>query len=226
MNGVITYTGEQVGPIRISAVSVGGVPATGATVTVSGPGVYRMEGVTPFMDYEVSAVLDANANFVQDFWEAGGAWTGNPARVAAADLDHVDFALTDPVNHEGLPLWWLKDNLGVSDANDTGLYRDADDDADGVSNWAEYLAGTDPKNAASQFEIGNGAITNAEDSIYVVLQWKSVLNRTYAVWRAMDLANGFTLLERNIPGRPPVNTYPDPTATNAGPYFYKIGVEK
>jgi hypothetical protein len=53
-------------------------------------------------------------------------------------------------DQDGLPdAWELEHGLSPSDAND----RDLDSDHDGMTNWQEYLAGTDPDDAASVMRI-------------------------------------------------------------------------
>ena len=51
--------------------------------------------------------------------------------------------------HNGLPDWWELKYFGVL----TGTDPNADPDHNGVSNMNEYLAGTNPTNAASYFHI-------------------------------------------------------------------------
>ncbi|HSU56530.1 MAG TPA: thrombospondin type 3 repeat-containing protein, partial [Candidatus Dormibacteraeota bacterium] len=94
-------------------------------------------------------------------------------------------------------------------------------DSDGLSNWQEYLAGTDPTNAASTLRLLSPASTPSGNS----LSWLSVTNRSYFVQRATILAPAdFTTIQSNIPGQPSAITYAD---TNPPPSaaFYRVGVQ-
>lgn len=124
---------------------------------------------------------------------------------------------------DGLPDYWeLLSGLSTNDATDAAL----DSDGDGMSNFAEYRAGTDPRSAGSYLSL-NMAISNVPDAtVGIVLSWYSVTNRSYTLWRSTNLVDGLRGLDWNIPATPPVNRYLDGTATGIGPYFYKIQVEE
>src|SRR6185295_1994441 len=82
-------------------------------------------------------------------------------------------------NANGIPDNWESDYFG----SPTGADRDADSDGDGMSNRAEYLAGTNPTNAASYLKIeqGPGAAT---------VSVAAVSNRTYTVQFTDGLGTG------------------------------------
>ncbi|NLF41022.1 DUF2271 domain-containing protein [bacterium] len=95
-----------------------------------------------------------------------------------------------------------------------------DYDGDGLPNFAEYVAGTDATDAQSVFAV-RAARAAADGSL--VLQWASVSNRTYAVYRSGDVANGFSAIETGIAATPPLNTYTGTvTASNA---YYTVIIE-
>ena len=54
--------------------------------------------------------------------------------------------------------------------------------------------------------------------------WQSLPYRTYTVWRAEVIEDGFTQISGDLIGTPPTNTYPDVTATNADYYFYQVRI--
>jgi serine protease AprX len=83
---------------------------------------------------------------------------------------------------DALPDWWeLWHNLDPNNPSDAVL----DSDGDGVSNLNEYLAGTDPRDAADYFHIASiSAGTNC------VLSFQSALNRLYTLERRTNLAAG------------------------------------
>ena len=72
--------------------------------------------------------------------------------------------------------------------------RDADPDGDGLTNWQEFLAGTDPKNGDSVLQIKS--IRNGTEGIE--LGWDSVAGRSYRIAVAESLAGPFLPLEQEF----------------------------
>ena len=103
-----------------------------------------------------------------------------------------------------------------------------DSDGDGMSDWAESIAGTDPTNKNSHLKFGfpaSGVYAPSDNG--VVLQWYSASNRFYHLNRSTNLISGFNQIGPiEIQATPSLNVYTDTTATGIGPYFYKVGVEK
>jgi hypothetical protein len=105
-----------------------------------------------------------------------------------------------------------------------GAYADpnADPDGDGTTNYQEYLAGTDPKNAASRF----GAVGfNVEPNGDFTISWSSILDRNYQVQRSTDLApNSWTFVSPVKPGTGAMLTHTDTPPPQATRVFYRIMV--
>ena len=103
-----------------------------------------------------------------------------------------------------------------------------DSDGDGMPDWAEAVAGTDPTNRQSCFSIAfpvSGSFSPNGNGM--VLQWPSASNRVYHIDRSTNLLVGFNqIVATNIPAIPPLNTHTDSTANTAGPNFYEIRVEQ
>jgi hypothetical protein len=97
--------------------------------------------------------------------KAGTVWVGEPAPA------------TDAISDD-----WKVNFFGASDAAEAGAAEDPD--GDGVTNWQEYLAGTDPSNGNSRLEV---SITNS--GVVAVLQWLTAPGKAYAVEYADTLLN-------------------------------------
>jgi hypothetical protein len=98
----------------------------------------------------------------------------------------------------------------------------ADADHDGRNNWQEWVAGTDPTNAASFLQLKGPVVTLPG----LLLRWSSDTNHSYFVQRATSLKTppSFTTVRAGIPGLPGATAYADATASRSkGTAFYRIG---
>jgi hypothetical protein len=115
-----------------------------------------------------------------------------------------------------LPAWWQLQYFGQ-----LGIDPNGDPDHDGMSNYYEYLAGTDPTNPNSIFKIVNVSAAPAG----ALIQWTSVQGKFYTLQRTTNLQSGFTDVQIHIPATAPTNSGQDPTPAGSGTYFYRIQVE-
>jgi hypothetical protein len=157
-------------------------------------------------------------------------------QIFAGAADSGDEPAPEDADGDGLPDAWEIQYFG-----DIKNCSPSDDsDADGASNIEEYAAETDPTDARSLLTVyvTPAVTTNSPPSrsespsqavVVPALQWPSVSNRTYTVLRATTLSHGmagFSPIAEAIPGAPPYNMLLDPTATGAGPYYYRVRVHR
>jgi hypothetical protein len=69
------------------------------------------------------------------------------------------------------------------------------------------------------------ATTNSNGGI--TLTWSSVNSRMYYLQRATDLTvqPAFSMVRTNIAGQAGTTSFTDASATGAGPYYYRVGVQ-
>jgi len=159
------------------------------------PYYFNLESVT---SYVYAANAASWAPFVDDGpIESGHAsWNGRPIRVLEA-CDVSTSGTPTPV-----PYAWLLTFKGLVANGDFEAAAGSDPDGDGMNTWAEYVAGSDPTNAASVFR----ATIDAERNIH----WSPDLSdRLYAVegkasltdseWRTPDAGCRFFRVRVELP---------------------------
>src|SRR6185436_3508581 len=104
-----------------------------------------------------------------------GSVTSAPARLSVLAPEGDD-------DNDGLPnVWELTRGLNPLDPSDAGL----DADHDGMSNGAEYVAGTDPTNALSVLKTDSFTYHRA-----ALLSFEAISNATYTLQFTDDLGHG------------------------------------
>src|SRR5207249_4120365 len=126
-------------------------------------------------------------------------------------LDIVRLRLLRDDDNDGLPDAWEQQYFG----NPTIAVASDDDDGDGFSNLAEYLAGTNPRDADSRLRITQ---IQADQGPGVTLAWPSVSNRIYTVERASGEPVSFIPLTVLF-GNSFETSYRDVWPTNPPPAF-------
>ncbi len=141
---------------------------------------------------------------------------GNPRTVGGTvDIGAYEFQSPNSV----LSYAWAQKNGVPTD----GSADFTDNDSDSHNNWQEWRADTNPTNALSVLRMVNA--TNAASGLNVT--WQSVSTRSYFLERATNFNDvpPFQSIATNIAGAPGTKTYTDQSATNGGPYFYRVGVQ-
>ena len=155
----------------------------------------------------INAGLNAYAPGLTDL--AGG------LRIAGGLVDVGAFEFQAPTSQ--LPYVWLQ-QYGLPTDGSADL---ADPDLDGLNDWNEWIAGTNPTNAASKLEI----VSVTRSASGAVLEWTSVSSRTYWVEGTVDPVSGsYSVLATNLAGQAGTATYTDTHSPASVNRFYRVGV--
>jgi hypothetical protein len=133
-------------------------------------------------------------------------------------IERVDLTVSLPVvlDFNGLPVDWELSHFGR-----TGIDPSTDPDGDGMSNLAEYRAGTDPNDPNSVFRFIE--ITPVQGGIR--LGWLSANYKTYTLQRSSGPLGTYLDIQTGITAAAPTSTWLDATAPGSGPYFYRLRLE-
>jgi endonuclease/exonuclease/phosphatase family metal-dependent hydrolase len=94
----------------------------------------------------------------------------------------------------------------------------ADPDNDGMSNWAEFLAGTNPTNSASVFRLAKAE--REGDNLRV--SWTTGSGRTNVLQRAAGAGSAFADISTIVTSGATTNYVDVGAATNASAWFYRV----
>jgi hypothetical protein len=174
-------------------------------------------------------MLPANGAPAQTFSRAANyAYATGPASLQQGNADTISFSqkgkllrldlvvTAKDTNGLGLPDYWQVQYFGT-----IGINPQADPDHDGASNHQEYLAGTDPIDSSSVFEITSLRFKLLQTSAGATLSWKSVADKSYTVLSGTNLNHGFSVVGSNILATPPENVFIDTSASSQSG-FYRV----
>ncbi|MCX6924197.1 MAG: hypothetical protein NT154_13445, partial [Verrucomicrobia bacterium] len=124
-------------------------------------------------------------------------------------------------NHNGISDAWEKTYFGSVTTNRT---QSTDSDKDGMSDYAEFIAGTDPTNAASKFVLLGATVKSNQ---VIQLEWASMRGRLYQVEATgLNSTNPWTWTPISdwlqAPDNPPM--YYSATNANKGMQAFRVQV--
>lgn len=118
-----------------------------------------------------------------------------------------------------IPQWWLVHyELPLNGSADF-----ADSDGDGMDNYSEWKAGTDPGDPESRFQLVHSEI--AENGF--LLRWVSLTGRTYRVEVSTNLlaSPSFWTIQSNLAGESGTMEFTDTNTWSSPSVFYKTVIE-
>ena len=193
------------------------------TLPTSGAGLFTKGNFTNaplFVELAGDLHLQSNSPCINSganaYAPAGPDLDGNP-RISGGTVDVGAYEFQNPAST--IPYVWLQQYGLPMDATVDTL----DSDNDGLNNWQEWRAGTDPTNAVSVLQI----LTPTNGPSGITVTWQSVTNRNYYLQRSVDLSAqpAFVNVQLYIVGQVGTTSYTDTNATGAGPFFYRVGVQ-
>lgn len=187
------------------------LPASGTNNITNSPGFANMSA-DDFRLLGNSRCVNAGQNA---FVSASVDLDGNP-RIRGGTVDIGAYEFQADVS--GQFATWLQQNGLATD----GSADFTDPDNDGMNNWQEWIAGTDPNNPLSVLQVLASIPTN---SASLIVTWESVSGRNYYLQRTTNLNIPFINLRSNIVGQAGTTNYTDTRATGNGPFFYRVGVQ-
>ncbi len=132
----------------------------------------------------------------------------------ASDTVTVSVSAAIDSDNDGMPDSYEKMYNLDEDADDSEL----DSDGDGVSNYDEFITGTNPRDPSSRFLV---EITGEASGVSIPLKWTSADGRSYAVMVSSNMVD-WTAAETNITATSPENSYDLKLTEPAESYFIKV----
>ena len=190
------------------------LPANGSGDITSDPMLVNPSGGDFHLSSNSPCINSGNNAYVTSTTDLDG----NP-RIVGGTVDIGAYEYQTPVSK--ISYAWL-DQYGLPITNNIDA---ADLDGTGFNVYQDWVAGLNPTNALSILAMLATAPTNNPTGL--VVKWESVNTRTYFLQSSTNLGAkpAFSTIQSNIVGQTGTTTYTDTTASNRGPYFYRVGVQ-
>ena len=186
--------------------TAGGQTFTASTNTLGLP-------TTPTTYTRTAMVAGTNATIVFSSLGMSNTFTLGPG--ARGLIERVDLAIgSGPA--QTFAQWLASWGLPLS------TVPNADPLGKGMSYYQQFIAGTDPLDKNSVFEVVD--IKPTPQGLNLV--WTSFAGRVYTLEFSSALNGSFTPLQQHVAAAPPLNTYTDTAATGPGLRFYRVLVEQ
>lgn len=188
---------------------------TGGSGSVDIPTGFQSSGTL----LTLTATTNLGATFVN--------WTGDTNGIPDTTTNVIQFTMdgtrsltavfSGGLTTNGTPYYWIEGKYPGATYESKDL---EDTDSDGMKTWQEYLAGTDPNNSTSVFEVLSCGISNG--NFYVTwLAGNDGPALPFGLYRSTNLLSGwgslYTTVSRSSSG---TNSFSEPVATGAT-YFYR-----
>ena len=201
---VVNVSGVPAETVPLTAIAVGNgtVSPTNASVSIGGSANFTVTAA----NYYRIASLTTNGTAVDSMSFDNNSTTTNFTwgNVQTAGVLVATFTAQTASDPAGTPYSWLA-QYGLTNFDTDAV---ADQDMDGLLAWQEYIAGTDPTNAASCLKV--------VQSPRNVVSWEALTGRVYSVCWSTNLVSGFQALNTNIlyPQNSYTNEIPDSTVNH------------
>jgi len=218
-NASFTLAGTDLGPAESG--KRGTVEHLLTVANGSGDGIYGEDSMIAI------TANAAPAGYVFDRWTGATATVSNVlaasthVTMTAQDVGVAATYRIDPAldtDGDGIADAWEMSHFGnLTTASDGG---ESDSDEDGASDLAEFIAGTGPDDAGSNFEVEEIALGANGD---VTIRWQGVVGKTYTLQTSAGLQGDWTPIAVGIPGSAPLTSYT--IRFNAARGFMRVLVE-
>jgi len=188
------------------------IPTTGISCVTNTPAFVNLAGGDFHLSSNSPCINAGNNSFVFGTNDLDG----NP-RIVGGTVDIGCYEYQSPASV--LSYAWAQQYCLPTDGSADFI----DSDGTGMNNWQKWIAGLNPTNPASILAMSSAVAGTNYTGLKVT--WQSVNTRSYYLQRSSDLTQPFSVLQSNLVGQTGTTTYNDTSATNAVPYFYRVGVQ-